>query len=301
MLIIHGPTYCYQGETLEKPTLIYVRDHHYNEQQQCYHLQKLLAGSQEHTVIFDHVLQHDEFLTNPVYFPLLLAREIHEFNQQNITVDWSYKNVAFNFMINKSRPHRLWLLEIIDQLSLTNFSHSLCWQESPHQSIPVTDYRIGKELTLSRGLKNNQYPNALTYAELLQKSVFERSCVSIITEPIWYERETIVTEKTIMAIYGGTIPIWFGGWRIPDYMRSIGFDVFDDIVDHSYQNLPDPEQRCREAVNRNIHLLKNLTTVDQSRLEHNLNLVKSNFWLTQINSLIKIYSDLHTVVPSWLL
>ena len=105
---------------------------------------------------------------------------------------------------------------------------------------------------------------------------------------------SIVTEKTLMAIFGGTIPIWFGGWRIPDYMRSVGFDVFDDIVDHSYQNLSSPEQRCREAVNKNIHLLKNLTQVDHTRLQHNLNLIKSNLWQTQINNLIETYPDLRT-------
>ena len=119
--IIHGPTYQYQGETLDQPTMIYVQDHHYNEQDQCFHLQRLLNGSTEHTVVFDHVVQHDEFLSKPVYFPALLAREMYEFNQQNIMVNWAQKNVTFNFMINKARPHRLWLLKLIDQLELTNF------------------------------------------------------------------------------------------------------------------------------------------------------------------------------------
>ena len=141
-------------------------------------------------------------------------------------------------------------------------------------------------------------PLQMTYQKLLQSNVFESTAISIITEPAYYERDTIVTEKTLMAIYGGTVPLWFGGWRIPDYMRSLGFDVFDDIIDHSYQNLPDPEQRCREAVNRNIHLLKNLTVIDHKRLQHNLDLVKSNPWQTQVNNLIKTYPDLRTVLPA---
>jgi hypothetical protein len=298
MLIIHGPTYRYQGEHLAEPTVILVQDHHYNENDQCFHLQKLLAGSQQHTVIFDHVVQHNEFLDDPVYFPLLLAKETHEFAQQQITVDWSYKNVAFNFMINKARSHRLWLLNTIDQLGLTNFCHSLCWQQSPCKSIPVTDYRMGEEFVMSQGLKNGHYFNALTYAKLLQKSVFEPSCVSVITEPVWHERETIVTEKTIMSIYGGTIPIWFGGWRIPDYMRSLGFDVFDDLVDHSYQSLDDPYRRCQQSILRNMNLLKNPCTVDQQRLQYNLDLLKTNPWLTQVNSLIKTYPDLRRVWPA---
>ena len=298
MLKIHGPTYRYTGEILHESTLIFVEDHHYDEQEQCHHLKKLLDSSQQfrHTVVFDHVLAHDEhYSADCVYFPGLLARETKEFEQQNISPRWHNKTVPFNFIINKPRPHRNLLLQMIDNLNLTNYRHSLCWQSSPVKSVATTDYRIGNEIVMEYSIRSNTHLNSEIYQHLLQSKVFESSCVSLITEPAYYEQDTIVTEKTLMAIYGGTIPIWVGGWRIPDYMRSIGFDVFDDIVDHSYQNLPDPEQRCREAVNRNIHLLKNLTTVDQSRLEHNLNLVRSNPWLDQVNSLIKIYPDLRRV------
>lgn len=300
MLIIHGPSYRYQGEILTEPTVILVQDHHYSEQDQCFHLEKLLAGSPAHTVIFDHVVHHEEFLSNPVYFPLLLARETYEFVQENILIDWTKKTRAFNFMINKARPHRLWLLNMIDQLSLTNFSHSLCWNDSPVKSIPVTDYRFGEELVMSQGVRNRHYLNATTYRDLLKTTVFEPACVSVITEPVWYERETIVTEKTIMAIWGGTMPVWFGGWAIPDYMKSLGFDVFDDIVDHSYQRLQDPQERCRQAILRNIDLLKQPVCPDPARLSHNLALLQSNLWLTQVNSLIKTYPDLRKVVPAWL-
>lgn len=295
MLIIHGPTYRYSGELLTEPTLVYVRDHHYNEQDQCFHLKSLLDGSQEHTVIFDHVVQHDEFLSNPVYFPALLAREANEFARHNIVPNWSNKTRAFNFMINKPRVHRSLLLKIISEQGLTNYQHSLCWKDSPVQAISVTDYRISREDIMDQGLRNGSYPNALTYRELLKSCVFEPTSVSLITEPAYYERETIVTEKTIMAIYGGTIPIWVGGWRIPDYMQSLGFDIFSDLVDHRYQSLADPEQRCVQAVMDNIHLLRQLVYVDHLRLQHNLDLVKSNPWLTQVNSLIETYPDLRTI------
>ena len=301
MLIIHGPTYQYQGEQLAEPTIIYVQDHHYNEQEQCFHLEKLLSGTHNHTVVFDHVVQHDEFLTNPVYFPLLLARETCEFNEQNIITKWNEKTVAFNFIINKARLHRVWLIKLIDQLKLTNFLHSLCWQQSPVSSISITDYRLGNEIKMGQGVKNGNYPNALTYRELLKTCVFEPTAVSLITEPAYYERETIVTEKTIMAIYGGTVPIWVGGWRIPDYMQSQGFDIFNDVVDHSYQSLADPEQRCYRAIIDNIHLLHHPVEVDRARLQHNLDLVKSNPWLDQVSSLTKIYPDLRKVLPTWLL
>lgn len=297
MIQIHGPTYRYRGEILTEPTLIFVVDHHYNEQEQCHHLKKLINTNPtiKHTVVFDHVLAHDEnYSANCIYFPRLLAREAQEFIQQKIQPNWNRKEIAFNFIINKPRPHRNLLLQLVDELNLTNYRHSLCWQSSPVKSVATTDYRIGNEIVLERGIKSNTHRNAEIYQHLLQTDIFETSCVSVITEPAYYERETIVTEKTLMAIYGGTIPIWMGGWRIPDYMQLQGFDIFDDIVNHSYQSLPDPEQRCRSAIMDNIHLLHEPVSVDHARLQHNLDLVKSNPWLDQINNLIKTYPDLRT-------
>jgi hypothetical protein len=117
----------------------------------------------------------------------------------------------------------------------------------------------------------------------------------LITEPAFFERETIITEKTIMAIYGGTIPVWVGGWRIADYMRDQGFDVFDDIVDHSYQDLTDPWDRCYYAIERNVNLLKDFDTVqkfvhnNKHRLQANLELLESN---TFVNNCVRIINNI---------
>jgi hypothetical protein len=292
--VIHGPTYQYQKEILKSPTTVIIQDHCYNEKNQIFSLQELLDNSAcdpaDHTLVFDHVLQQDEFAQYQcMYLPALLAREAREFVEHNTSPHWQIKTHAFNFMINKPRPHRMQLLELIDQYNLTSYAHSLCWKTSPVASIPVTDYRIGQETKLDQGIKNGQYLNATTYRDLLQQRIFEPTCVSLITEPAYTERQTIVTEKTIMAIYGGTIPIWVGGWRIADYMRNQGFDVFDDVVDHSYQNLPDPAQRVAQAVAANLDLLRepDLDFFDryQNRLQHNYDLARSGIWQQQCDTI----------------
>lgn len=137
MLQIHGPTYRYQGEILESSQIILVEDHHYNEQDQCDHLSKLLLSSNhQHTVIFDHVVQQDIFDFECVYFPKLLAREADEFIQEEITTCWTNKTRAFNFMINKPRVHRNMLLQLIESFKLENFCHSLAWKSNPVNFIP---------------------------------------------------------------------------------------------------------------------------------------------------------------------
>ena len=319
MIEIHGPTYKYSGEILDKPEIIFVNDHHYDEFDHCFHVKKLLENStvdpQLHTLIFDHINHEDELKEyNCVHFPIFLASESQEFVNTDIKINWKEKTKTFNFMINKPRFHRIFLLQLIEHFQLTNFSHSLPWKatdaflnplihrirtttDNPHflniidsvtkTNVPITEYKFGPEITMDYGIKNGNFLNAETYKSLLKTTVFEPSCISIISEPIFFEREALVSEKTIMALYGGTFPIWFGGWKCPDSMWYLGFDVFDDIIDHSYEDLPNPIERCYYAIERNMHLLtdfdktKKLADQCHSRFQHNLDLLQSNVCLKE--------------------
>jgi hypothetical protein len=316
MIEIHGPTYKYAGEVLDKPEIIFVNDHHYDEFDHCFHVKKLLENSTVdphlHTLVFDHINHEDELKEyNCVHFPIFLASESQEFFNADIKTNWNLKPNTFNFMINKPRFHRIFLLQLIEHFQLSNYSHSLPWKATdaflnprirtttndPHflniidsinkTSVPVTDYKFGPEVTMDYGIRNGNFLNAETYKHLLKTTVFEPSCISIISEPIFFEREALVSEKTIMALYGGTFPIWFGGWKNADSMRYLGFDVFDDIIDHSYEDLPNPIERCYYAIKRNLPLLidynktKKLADQNHSRFQHNLDLLRSNVCLTE--------------------
>jgi len=321
MIEFVGSQYQYSGEKLSNPEIIFVKDHHYNEDYQEFFIKKLLDSSIcnpfDHTIVFDHILQHDDILKkyNCVFLPLFLAQTTKDFLKQNISTDWNNKTTCVNFMINKPRLHREFLLQLLDFFSIDNFRYTLCWKtnkinrqamsnltdnklykqiilESEITTTPK-QFLLGQENLLDRGLQYKHIKNSENYQAFLQKNVFEPACTSLITEPAFFERETIITEKTIMAIYGGTIPVWVGGWRIADYMRDQGFDVFDDIVDHSYQNLQDPWDRCYYAVEKNLNLLKDFDTVhkfvynNKHRLQANLDLLETNIFVNNIQQIVK--------------
>jgi hypothetical protein len=66
-----------------------------------------------------------------------------------------------------------------------------------------------------------------------------------------------ITEKTFKAFGMLQIPVW---WAVPglvDQVRSMGFDVFDDIVDHGYDSIIDQSQRL-DAVIEQLHELSSL-------------------------------------------
>jgi len=322
MIEILGPTYRYHGEILDKPEIILIRDHHYDDIGHCFHVKTLLDNStcdpMSHFLISDHVNHSDEMYPYTLLcLPVFMAQQSSQFALKNIQSNWNNKTVAFNFMINKPRPNREFLLLLIKHFELDNYTYSLCWKnknikkahllanigsehykqiiENTQSDIPERSYTFGHEVFLDQGLRYGQSKNVEVYTELLQSTVFEPSCVSLITEPCFYERETLITEKTIMAIYGGTLPVWVGGWGIPQNMRQLGFDVFDDIVDHSYEHMEDPWDRVYYAVEKNLHLLKDTKVTQEfikrnhARLQHNMHLINSNVFQKYVINQIENY------------
>ena len=101
-----------------------------------------------------------------------------------------------------------------------------------------------------------------------------------------------------MSIMGGTLPIWFGGWKNATAMRNLGFDVFDDIVDHTYESLEDPRERCVQSLELNLHLfediavLKTILEDNRIRLQHNVDLLLENIFLK------KCFNIIHTSEPN---
>ncbi len=286
--------YRYAGEVLTEPTKILVVDHHYDEENDVWPLQQLLDAStckpEAHTLLFDMLIHDDRFAQyNPICEPWTMEWLQHEFEEENIIPDWTKKTVPFNFMINKERPHRIKLLKMIEDAQLTNFTYSLPWLSNPHTGVKPTDYMIGTETQMAQGIRSGSIRNSTNYKQLLQKNVFEPSCISLITEPPIYEKEAHLSEKVIMAIYGGTIPIFIGGWRCADALRIMGFDMFDDIVDHSYETLEDPWDRVTNAFHLNIELLESFTITDTvlKRMQCNLDLLTDGVFSKALNHLKK--------------
>jgi hypothetical protein len=98
-----------------------------------------------------------------------------------------------------------------------------------------------------RGTENDDNFIALSW-------LYGHNAVNIVTETEYDTAPGIVTEKTLMAIAAGQIPIVIGHQGIVQHCRELGFDMFDDLVDTSYDTLPN-DVRVEEAVRRNQDLI----------------------------------------------
>lgn len=106
---------------------------------------------------------------------------------------------------------------------------------------------------------------------IVLESSFEK--MSFEDSPCYWDR-LFITEKTIKAFAYHQIPIFLATMNHVKKLRELGFDVFDDIVDHSYDLEPNVEYRIQKIAdeiericNLDFEILKTLDI--QKRLEHN--------------------------------
>lgn len=110
--------------------------------------------------------------------------------------------------------------------------------------------------------ENNNNNNVHNFKNSLS-NYYRDTFVEIISETSYTESCFNLTEKTLNSVYGACFPILLCSKGSVEFLRTMGLDVFDDIVDHSYDNISDPAIRLETAIKNNIELLTNNTKTKQ--------------------------------------
>jgi hypothetical protein len=112
---------------------------------------------------------------------------------------------------------------------------SMC--QHPGELTDYQDYFPGRVLPLLLDGPTIRDHRKLEYQ--VSNVLFRKCAVNIISESSsqtdtnsWHS--IIVSEKTFKAFAMLQIPIWWAVPGVVDCVRTMGFDVFDDIIDHSY-------------------------------------------------------------------
>ena len=88
--------------------------------------------------------------------------------------------------------------------------------------------------------------------------------MEIIGETYYEEPSFMITEKTLHSIHGCNFPIILSSPGTVKHLEDLGIDVFNDIIDHNYDNILDPVDRVVELINSNYKLLSD---VDYAKLQ----------------------------------
>lgn len=218
----------------------------------------------------------------------------------------------FTFMSNKPRPNRMLTSRVISNLFDTG-SVSYTYIEDDIDSIISnelllnTNYSFENKSLSQHWIRTTdsekltefgiRYDDNASVFSSIKNQLFYKSTTSIILEPAHYELGNMFTEKTIMSIYSGHFLIWPGMYKAAETFKNMGFDVFDDIIDHSYQYLEHPGERVVEAFLRNINFLNDINLQIhcrkkfKDRLKYNLDLARNPNKVTDYLTKLQIGSD----------
>ena len=122
-----------------------------------------------------------------------------------------------------------------------------------------------------RGTENDE--NFVRLAPL-----YAQCAVNIVTETQYDDRPGVISEKTLQAMIAKQIPIVIGHPGVVQSCQELGFDMFEDLVDTSYDWLPN-DQRVETALELNQQLIlgnRDLTSY-QERLERQKDFVLDTY------------------------
>lgn len=167
------------------------------------------------------------------------------------------RNTRYQCLNGIPRPHRVRVVNELDQISVSG--HVSLAQERQLHMWPYYPTYFNCE-------------NEHNYLRLLP--IYGDSDINVVTETVYEERPGIITEKTLFALMSLQVPLLIGYAGMIDHVKSLGFDMFEDVVDTGYDWLPN-DVRAEQAIQRNRDLLINGIDRDAllPRLQANQDLV----------------------------
>jgi len=131
--------------------------------------------------------------------------------------------------------------------------------------------------------QNNDNNNVRNFETKLSR-YYQQTFVEIVNETSYTEKAFNLTEKTLNSIYACNFPIILSSKGTVSFLRSMGLDMFDDIINHDYDLIENPIDRMFSALVDNLELLtnnertKNLWKENKHRLLSNVDFVKNDLY-----------------------
>lgn len=251
---------------------------------------KNIVGVVNESLNFNYDIQEQtEIWTVPIAFEAELPRILRSARCPDNTTE-----KCFNFNINKKQINRYYLMKFIEWFDLKSFYYT---NSGIGNQFDLSDELNDINLlvnTISDGIRlktcvlapsnlavnwfgegENNGSNIPNYGDNppvftnFIEPLMTKTAVALITEAApTHDRCCHFTEKTAFCLASKNFPIWIGGFGCADTMRDMGLDVFDDVIDHSYQYKPTLVERCYWAFANNLELLTDLTYAHSQRVKH---------------------------------
>jgi hypothetical protein len=179
--------------------------------------------------------------------------------------------------------------EVLDPYTIY---HSLINETDTDPEELLTLYKLGRERLKTFEPANTDDPKRIYYRKINDNpgnfedyltNYYRNSFIELVNETT-YHGGVLLTEKTLNCIYGCNFPIWISNSMTPNVVKSLGIDIFDDIINHDYQYENNLYLRIQKALKLNEKLLSDPDTVkslwieNKHRFEKNIEFVRQELY-----------------------
>ena len=163
------------------------------------------------------------------------------------------KSHCFDLLMFKEGQSRAWLFENIRGTSFENSVIMTYHSEYPEYS---AQWKHLDYFDIQSVKMTSENLNGKPASSQIPVGFYENSHHSIVSETVTNQNKFVVTEKTGKVLTSGRLALWAGSWGFVDHLRGLGFDVFDDIVDHTYDQQRHSEDRLSQMLESAQNLAK---------------------------------------------
>jgi hypothetical protein len=158
-----------------------------------------------------------------------------------------------------------------------NFEHELISQPQVYKNLGVmsdelkASFAKGHELFKNKDfnrleiepIQDKDLSPAKNYNEILS-FVYENYAIEIVTGTMFFEKSPVLSEKEMQSVYSKNFPIFLNGVGMAKEMKKFfDIDLFEDIIDHSYDGIENHFERLAAAIDRNEKLLNGSMNIQE--------------------------------------
>jgi hypothetical protein len=196
------------------------------------------------------------------------------------------KPLCFDALLGQPKPHRDFVYDSVASHNLqhnsiltymtdptVNFQTGFAW-ESDIQQFPATATRPTDLVVY--------HDHNIALARILPIEIYNQTAYSVVAETGYQNWYSFFTEKTAKPMMARRLFVMFSGYKFLHNLRSMGFRTFGNVIDESYDNIRDDQERWSAAFEQ----LQRLCSMDQTwvfdqiadTVEHNYNLLMNTNW-----------------------
>lgn len=203
------------------------------------------------------------------------------------------KEKYFDVLLGCARDHRDYVYSYVHDHYLTN-KIILSYHKWANQDLKNTSFMFeteGVEFEQSRTYQHTidpviYYGKGMSLSQVIPISVYNNTYYSLVAETNFSNDYNFYTEKIVKPILAGRLFIVIAGQGYLEFLRSLGFRTFDNVIDESYDNEPDNQLRWSKAMDQ----VKILCSVDPDDIQvkikeivdHNQQLMLTVDWYGQL-------------------